>query len=70
MLSAIGCQAGYGLPRLSVKQVLLGKSVFESQDTHQILRAVAERDTQHAQNVWSPDTVSSTLTGPTKDFVS
>ena len=43
--------------------------MFESLGTHQILRAVAERFTQHAQNVWSTDTVSSTLTGPTRVFV-
>ena len=40
--------------------------MFESLGTHQNIRAVAERFTQHAQTVWSPDTVSSTLTGPTR----
>ena len=44
--------------------------MFNSLGTHHfLLRAVAERFTQHAQNVWSSDTVSSTLTGPAKDFV-
>ena len=30
--------------------------MFESLGTHQNIRAVAERFTQHAQTVWSPDT--------------
>ncbi len=57
-------------PHCAVNADLLGGIACSNQAAPtKFFRAVAERFTQHAQNVWSSDTVSSTLAGPTKDFV-